>query len=369
MVAYTNHQIEIFKYLLDYGANYNIKNKNGVEPNYYEQGYKQIPLVTLIKLNNDNNNNNNNNNENNNNINNINNINNYYYSIEDKIKIMDQLIEKGSDVNFIDNSRNTPLIYAILENSLTEAEFLIKKGANVNYISSYGDSPLVHAIHKRNLSMVKLLIEYGADINFYIENKHYSLLMYAIDLEAIDIVKYLIDKNVEINFSNLNDFYEFLEILNHNNHSNNNSNSNNTTTTATTTTTTTTTTTNNNNKKEIFEYIVQHRGDLFTCNIIGEIISLNRFDLIKILIENQININIRDDQGNIPLSYGIKFNERLIVNYLIEHGANIYNVNHSGQTIYELCCECYDLNNDHSISIYNKIKRLIQKDDHNSKKN
>ncbi|OUM61307.1 hypothetical protein PIROE2DRAFT_67560 [Piromyces sp. E2] len=153
--------------------------------------------------------------------------------------------------------------------------------------------------------------------------------MYAIELGAVDIVKYLIDIGVDLQFSNLSIFFDIVEII------------------------------NKNGKKEIFDYIAQKHIELFTSNIVNEIISLDRLDLLKILVQNHLNVNICDDNGNIPLVYAIKFNERQIANYLIENGANIFSINKAGQSIYDICCECLDVNSTSSISIHAKIKRLI----------
>ncbi|ORX45982.1 hypothetical protein BCR36DRAFT_585445 [Piromyces finnis] len=155
--------------------------------------------------------------------------------------------------------------------------------------------------------------------------------MYAIELGAIDIVKYLIDIGVDLQFSNLTIFFDLVESI------------------------------NKNGQKEIFEYIARKHIELFTPNIVNDIISRDRLDLLKILVQNQLDINIQDENGNIPLVYAIKFNERFISNYLIECGANIFSINSAGQSIYDICCESLDVNNSSSVSIHAKIKRLIEK--------
>jgi len=250
--------------------------------------------------------------------------------LEDKIKVIKKLIERGSDVNFVDSSKNNALIYAVNEKLLPVAEQLIEHGADVNFLTAYDNTPLVYAVEKRNLPMVKLLVNHGADINFHIENKNKTIIMYAIELGAVDIVKYLIDIGSDLQFSNLSIFFDIVEAI------------------------------NKNGQKEIFEYIAQKHIELFTPNIVNEIISWDRLDLLKILVQNHLDVNIRDDNGNIPLVYAIKFNERQITNYLIENGANIFNINNAGQTIYDICNECLDVNSTSSISIHAKIKRLIE---------
>jgi len=150
-------------------------------------------------------------------------------------------------------------------------------------------------------------------------------------LGKIDIIKYIVEHgDIEINFGNLNQFYEWMEAI------------------------------NKSGRKEIFEYLAERHIELFTSIAVNEIISWNRLDLLELLVKHHFDVNLRDAQGNTPLVYAIKFNRRSIVNYLIEQGANIFNVNKDGQTVNELCGECYDHNNNNSISIHTRIKRLIE---------
>ncbi|ORY81103.1 ankyrin, partial [Neocallimastix californiae] len=56
------------------------------------------------------------------------------YRMEDKLEIMESLIDRGSDVNFIDIFGHSPLTCAIQKRSLSMVRLLIEHGANVNYI-------------------------------------------------------------------------------------------------------------------------------------------------------------------------------------------------------------------------------------------
>ncbi|ORY58275.1 ankyrin [Neocallimastix californiae] len=325
LTAYHSDNMILFKYILDYGANSQIITKEGkplLSLAIKNKNYKAIKYLLQQNI-----------------LFNGENDGNAYplfiqMILQNKVEIMKQLVERGADVNYVDSSRNSPLIYAIQEKLIPIAEYLMVQGAEVNFINDYGYTPLAFAIRKGYLPMVKILVEHGADINFQIEGKNESkiqtLFMLSVSQGEVAISKYLIDCGVEIHFNQIQPFYEFMKAI------------------------------NNNGKKEIFEYIAHKRINEFTSVLISEIISWHRLDLIKILIENHLEVNLRDEQGNIPLTYAVIYNERIIVNYLIEHGANIFNVDCNGKTIYELCRECYDLNNNNSISIHNKIKRLIE---------
>jgi len=257
------------------------------------------------------------------------------YRMEDKLEIMESLIDRGSDVNFID---------------------------------IFGHSPLTCAIQKRSLSMVRLLIEHGANVNYIIEDRNYSkhtkdksLLMYAIELGELAIVQYLVECPTDIDLDYGLDYGDLI------------------------------TTIEKNGKTEILEYLIRYRqnkkkdnkdgddgndddgnddddDDDFIMELMDEIIFLNKLNLLKQLVENQmIDINCKDKHGNIPLVYAIKHSRKQMVNYLIDQGANLQNINNYGETIESLSYKVYDFRNKNcdyfrensSLSIYKKIKRLF----------
>lgn len=182
--------IEIIKYLIEFGADVNILNEDG-----------DTPL--------------------------------HYASMEGHLEIVKYLIESGADVNILDKERDTPLHYASdngnldtvkyliqhgakinIQNEYDETplhkasdnqhlkivKFLLKNNANINIQNNFGDTPLHIASDKDNLKLVKILIENSGDINVNIKNRYgYTPLHKATSRENLKIIKYLIDSGADVN--------------------------------------------------------------------------------------------------------------------------------------------------------------------------
>jgi len=246
------------------------------------------------------------------------------------------LIENNDILYDVPNDQNqTPLIYLmndhhfLLKDKLEMIEKLLIKGANVNFIDNYKNSPLIYAVQNRQLPIIKLLVKYGANVNYI--NKGKSLLMYAIELGEVKITKYLIDHHANVYFKDKFDYYDMIEAI------------------------------DENRKTEMFEYLTRSNVNIFPSHIIKDIIHDERFYLLKILISNHVNINMKDSKGNTPLVYAIKKRSQQMVDYLIDCGADIHNVNKKGESIFDLCCKYYNTFSNSSIKIYNKIYELINK--------
>ncbi|WP_282039244.1 ankyrin repeat domain-containing protein [Saccharicrinis aurantiacus] len=76
---------------------------------------------------------------------------------ENKSIFIDELINKGADVNAINIDGETPLFTAIKKHKLNRAELLVNNGAKINAVNKYGRSPLHLACELGNLAAVKFL--------------------------------------------------------------------------------------------------------------------------------------------------------------------------------------------------------------------
>jgi ankyrin repeat protein len=150
IAAAQNRHIEIFRLLIEHGANAFIGNNQGKTAwmIILQQGF-----IEAVKL----------------------------------------LIEKGADVNsaLIFTARNCP--FEVIK-------LLIEKGADVNVTSNNGRTALMEAASNGSNEAVKLLIEKGADVNAK-DNDGRTALMEAASRGnyAIEIVKFLIEKGADVN--------------------------------------------------------------------------------------------------------------------------------------------------------------------------
>jgi len=184
------------------------------------------------------------------------------YNNKEKEKIVDCMIKLGSDVNFIDENRNSPLVYSIQNNYLPIVRLLVEKGANINFI-----------------------------IQKCMDDEDHSILFYTMKLGFEEIAKFLIDNSASIDFTK-NSEISYLISSSKRNHT------------------------------ELFEYFAKYNTKYFNYESIKQIISCNRLDLLKILVENHININMKDDKGMTPLTYAIKNSKQYFVDYLVLCGAD-----------------------------------------------
>ncbi|ORX85680.1 ankyrin [Anaeromyces robustus] len=252
------------------------------------------------------------------------------FSLEDKIAMMETVLKKGSRINFYRDDCYSPLIYSIQENSIPLTNLLIKYGANVNFINKIDfKSPLEFALQSKSLPMMKLLIQNGANINVNIGGEMSTLLWYALKEGEMEIVNYLIESGIDLDFKDDILYADLLKVSYCDK------------------------LINSKEFKSLLQYNIRH----ITSFVLQQIIHNNKLDILKILIDNLLDINQRDGYGNTILANAIKASNIPIVNYLIKHNADIYSVNDKGESIYDISYS--NCNNFWGRYIYHIIKRLI----------
>lgn len=107
------------------------------------------------------------------------------------------LLEKQIDINIKDPNGNTPLMYACRRGKLNIVKILLDKGANIEIANSKGFTALHFAAHYGYLDIVNVLIAGGAEVNVESEG-HTMPLNHAAFSGNPDIVKILLDNGAKI---------------------------------------------------------------------------------------------------------------------------------------------------------------------------
>jgi ankyrin repeat protein len=246
------------------------------------------------------------------------------------LSLMKFLVEEcNAKVDNYDQNNDSPLIFAILEEDIKIIQYLIDHGADVNHVDEEKQTPLEIAIRWGSVPSVKILLENGADVNMGMldyNGKDISLLSYALQVHEPEIANYLIKYGADWNYKNsknetLYDIaYEQVD----------------------------------KDNLEVMKILADHDIDGFKEKIIWDTIKYedeNHITFFKFLIENKININIRDKDGNTPLGFAIISNNEELVDYLLKNNADISNINNQNKNIYELALDNIDDNNSNNKNI------------------
>ncbi|KAG4095737.1 ankyrin [Neocallimastix lanati (nom. inval.)] len=191
------------------------------------------------------------------------------------------LIEHGASINEKDANGNSLLALAVQKNCNRLVYYFLQNGCPMNEKDASGNYPLMVAISQNQYEIVKQFmryVEHGANINVKDRSGTPSLII-AYDYQKMDIFKYLVEHNVTINEN-------FTE----------------------------------NEINSIFFRIIIDKN----------------INSLKYIIKNGANVNCFI--GSLKSTPLIKHNLEL-VDYLIEHGADIYHKNNENKSIYDIAYE------------------------------
>jgi ankyrin repeat protein len=85
--------------------------------------------------------------------------------ITNRLYLVQEILDKGADVNYTNSCGCTPLINSIINRHFKIMKLLVKNGADVNAETDSGYTALIYATAGGMLSYVKFLVKHGADIN------------------------------------------------------------------------------------------------------------------------------------------------------------------------------------------------------------
>ena len=113
---------------------------------------------------------------------------------QNKLKIVEFLVEKGADVNRNYENSFSLLHWAVVYGHSQIVEFLLAKEAEVNRIDGKRNTALMLTYADNYLESAKLLIQYGADISLTNRSGKTALMLAAEYNDDLDIFKFLFDQ-------------------------------------------------------------------------------------------------------------------------------------------------------------------------------
>lgn len=198
------------------------------------------------------------------------------------------LIDQGANVNQANQEGATPLIKATQKNTIPFLQLLLDHGAHINTQDLQGNTALIEAVKRKSLMLVQFLINHSADTTI-INKEGKTALQIAHELNLAQIENYI-------------------QTVHNNTHQ------------------------APPNILEKTPYETTYQGlDIFQA------VQHNNMQAVQYLVEtNHVNVNIQNEDGNCPIQM-MNNNNWKIIQYLIEHGANINHRNTYGFSIIYFC--------------------------------
>jgi len=116
----------------------------------------------------------------------------------EKTNIAKFLIGMDADVNRGTDVYETPFMMSVYSDRSEFAKLLVENGLDINAKDKYGYTPLFLALFYKQTDVAKLLIEKGADINAT-DEEGYNCLHYAVMTDDVELIKLLISKFDTVN--------------------------------------------------------------------------------------------------------------------------------------------------------------------------
>lgn len=86
-----------------------------------------------------------------------------HYAAERDIFCVEMLLEHGANINIGDGNFDTPLHWATFKNNIQCVKLLLQRGAKVDPLDFNNDTPLSWAARKGHAEIIQILLDYNAD--------------------------------------------------------------------------------------------------------------------------------------------------------------------------------------------------------------
>jgi uncharacterized protein len=84
--------------------------------------------------------------------------------LEGDLKLIEELLNRGANIEEPDSETDTPLIVAAIKGNLPAIELLLKHGAKIDHAAGNGHTPLMAATYVVDKGAIALLLQRGADV-------------------------------------------------------------------------------------------------------------------------------------------------------------------------------------------------------------
>jgi ankyrin repeat protein len=240
-----------------------------------------------------------------------------YYDIVQLLLYFNNIKIGISLLDIVDKYHKIPIYYAIEFNNIDTINLILKYNFNYNIKDNEDNTYLHYAITKKNINIIKLLL--NKKINYNIRNKNgYTAINLAISYELTEIVEILLQNNVDLSIKD--DIYQITPLLN----------------------------AFYNNNINIIKLLMNHNVDYNDQDnkgnsILFYIIYNKNLELYNMFI-NKVNLNLVNVDGDNILSYLLKsdinkndYSKYYISKLLSQCNLNIQDIN--GNTIWHKLIE------------------------------
>jgi len=238
---------------------------------------------------------------------------------EKKLDIIILLINKNANVNLCNKKKNSPLHEACYTNNIDIVNQLLMTGAKINAQNKDGKTPIYFAIKNKSINIIELLIK-KVDIN--IKDKNNETILHYIcvlkDINLLPLIYMALKAGAKINERNKNGISPIILIIRSNN-------------------------------ILVLKFLIRQKIDIININIkdnsgnipLHEACMISK-EMVEILI-NKSDINIQNKYGDSPLYNACIRKNIEIIKLLLQNGADINIINnYDGNTILHGICEEID---------------------------
>lgn len=216
------------------------------------------------------------------------------------------LLDKGAEVNAKDDDDITALMYAADCENDKIAELLISKGADINAKDNDGMTALMECEHNK---IVELFINKGADINAK-NNDGWTALMFAVESGNKELADYLISNGADIQIKDNEDMTALMHSANF-------------------------------GVKEIAEILIKNGASLNAKDNEGMTplmyaIDSGEDDIAELIINKGADVNAKDNDGLTVLMHAAKNGDKEIAEILIKKGAGLSAKDNKGETALDI---------------------------------